>query len=146
MSKCSYCETLVDVVKKQTETDEAVSNGKITDGKYLEICITTKKLYENLLKLCECKDGEDSEDDEMIVDVVVVTHNNTRDLVGLPGNFISEYLGKQVYVSDEIYDGNKKKVLFIENNSLLRHIYYDENARLGRGMFTEEFRWVDRFL
>jgi len=145
MSKCSYCKTLVNVVEKQTESDEAVSNGKITDGKYLEICRTTKKLYENLLKLCECKNGEDdedSEDDETVVEPIEVTHDNTRDLVGLPGNFISNTINRDVYVSEIVYDGNKKKVwINIDNGRLLRHIYYDAND----SMFREEFGWVDQY-
>jgi len=143
MSKCSYCKTLVNVVKKQTESDEAVSNGKITDGKYLEICRTTKKLYENLLKLCECKDDEDdedSEDDEILVDMVVVTHDHTRDLVGLPGEaFVNNYLGKEVYV-EESYVGNKRKVwIDLENGTRFKDIYYDDND----GMFKEEINWTD---
>jgi hypothetical protein len=80
-SICSYCETLDNVVKKQEEAEENVTNNSISEGRYLQI---TAKLYKNLLELCECKKKDEREkeedDDGEEIDVVEidVTINNTE--------------------------------------------------------------------
>ena len=146
---CKFCETQQSVVEKQTKADEDVANGKMPEGQYLKLCEITKKLYHNLLALCECKiivkEYEDSdEEEEVYVVPVEVTINNTIELVGLPGDFIVTYLGEDVMVGEDIIDGNKRMVYPESNlgqtnhNSPFKHIYYDNNDNL----FKQEIDWV----
>ena len=52
--KCHHCNILADVVSRQSKADDDVAESKINENKYLKICATTKKLYENLVQLCSC--------------------------------------------------------------------------------------------
>ena len=52
--KCPTCIIIDDVSTRQSRADDDVAESKITENKYLQICAKSKKLYENLLKLCKC--------------------------------------------------------------------------------------------
>ena len=144
-STCKFCETQQSVVEKQNKADEDVANGKMPEGQYLKLCEITKKLYHNLLALCECKiivkEYEDGrEDEETYVETVEVTINNTIELVGLPGfDFIATYMGEDVLVVEDIIDGNKRMVYPESDVGPLQHIYYDNNDNL----FKQEIDWVN---
>ena len=56
--KCHHCNILADVVSRQSKADDDVAESKINENKYLKICATTKKLYENLVQLCSCDEPE----------------------------------------------------------------------------------------
>ena len=123
---CKFCETQKSVIEKQTKADEDVANGKMPEGQYLKLCEITKNLYNNLMVLCECKSDE-SEDEEILVTAISVTRNNIIDLVGLPGAFIDNYINREVFVAEELIDGNKRLVYPSNLSGPFTHIYYDDN-------------------
>ena len=138
---CKFCETQQSVVEKQTKADEDVANGKMPEGQYIKLCEITKKLYNNLLALCECKVKEnegEQEDDEFFLEFVAVTGNNTIELLGLPGDFIATYIWNTVLVGHEVIDGNKRMVYPQSLDGPFTHIYYDNNDNL----FKQEIDWV----
>tara|TARA_R110002012_G_scaffold41999_5_gene114589 strand:+ start:25 stop:495 length:471 start_codon:yes stop_codon:yes gene_type:complete len=150
-ANCKFCETQQSVVDKQTLADEDVANGKITEGEYLKKCDIIKKLYGILLEHCECDNKQvELEEDEILVMAVAITRNNIIELVGIPtttgeGNFINEYMNKNVLVRDEVFDGNKKLVYGFDeygdyDGNPFKHIYYDSNDNL----FKEERDWTLR--
>lgn len=140
---CFHCHTRENViVPKQLSADDDVSSGRITEGKYLEICRITKKLYENLMVLCSCKELEEEEEDEDIIEVSfeTVTTDNTKHLVGLPGDFIDKYLNEDLYVSERLYNNNMKFVILpVDGVSPFRHIYYDSTDN----QFKQLLNWFD---
>jgi len=143
-STCKFCETQQTIVDKQTIADEEVANGKITEGKYLAICDTIKKLYQNLLERCECNKQVELhlEDDEILVEEVAINGNNTIELRGLEGmNFRNKYMHRNVLVGAEMVDG--KRLVFgneyTDDGSPEKHIYYDSSDNL----FKQERDWVE---
>tara|TARA_R110002020_G_scaffold116083_1_gene266295 strand:- start:1640 stop:2101 length:462 start_codon:yes stop_codon:yes gene_type:complete len=142
---CIHCDTRENViVPKQLSAEDDVSSGRITEGKYLEICKITKKLYENLMVLCFCKEQEEEEEDEDSIDVSIltVTTDNTKHLVGLPGDFLDKYLNEEIYVSERLYNNNMKFVVLPVNLLPFRHIYYDSTDN----QFKELLNWFDDFV
>lgn len=141
---CIHCDTRENViVPKQLSAEDDVSSGRITEGKYLEICKITKKLYENLMVLCSCKELEEEEDEHSIdVSILTVTTDNTKHLVGLPGDFLDKYLNEEIYVSERLYNNNMKFVVDAVNLSPFNHIYYDSTDN----QFKELLNWFDDFV
>ena len=56
--KCRTCIIMDDVSARLSKADDDVAESKITENRYLKICATSKKLYENLLELCSCDEDE----------------------------------------------------------------------------------------
>tara|TARA_R110002012_G_scaffold175549_1_gene340409 strand:- start:773 stop:1231 length:459 start_codon:yes stop_codon:yes gene_type:complete len=141
---CIHCDTRENViVPKQLSAEDDVSSGRITEGKYLEICKITKKLYENLMVLCSCKELEEEEDEHSIdVSILTVTTDNTKHLVGLPGDFLDKYLNEEIYVSERLYNNNMKFVVLPVNLLPFNHIYYDSTDN----QFKELLNWFDDFV
>ena len=67
--KCHHCNILADVVSRQSKADDDVAESKINENKYLKICATTKKLYENLVQLCSCDEPAAEIDDEPAAEI-----------------------------------------------------------------------------
>ena len=57
--KCRTCIIIDDVSARLSKADDDVAESKITENRYLKICATSKKLYENLLELCSCDENCD---------------------------------------------------------------------------------------
>ena len=67
--KCHHCNILADVVSRQSKADDDVAESKINENKYLKICATTKKLYENLVQLCSCDEPEPGPEPEPATEI-----------------------------------------------------------------------------
>ena len=136
---CYHCDTRERIiVPKQLSADDDVSSGRITEGKYLEICRITKKLYENLMVLCYCKDVP-VEEEEVIVIVETVTTDNTIHLAGLPGDFLDKFLNEKVWYTERRYNNQGSIVINLVSESPFTHIYYDTND----GQFKSQLNWFD---
>ncbi len=101
--------------------------------------------------LTEPKIEDDVENDaeEILIEEVVVTRNNTKKLwtkYDPNGDFKHIYLGSMVYVTNQLFDGNKHMVYpsnLVEGEphphiGMFSHIYYDENDN----QFKKEIDWV----
>jgi len=93
--------------------------------------------------------SEDTDEDEVTeVEQIMVTRNNTIDLVGLPGEFINKFMNHFMLVDCEISATDGKRLVFpsisavAPSPSPMRHIYYDN----GDNKFKEERNWADIIL
>ena len=68
--KCRTCIIMDDVSTRLSKADDDVAESKITENRYLQICATSKKLYENLLELCKCDKPEPEPDDDYDLQLV----------------------------------------------------------------------------
>jgi len=157
---CYHCDTRERIiVPKQLSADDDVSSGRITEGKYLEICRITKKLYENLMEICYCKEQEKEEDEDDVDGArqETVTRYNTihlnSDLLAASNIRLNQHV---VYTERRF--NNQGSVVFLlndpENNNYLRggeapitdftplnNIYYDSNDN----QFKSQENWFNDF-
>jgi hypothetical protein len=161
---CFHCDTRERIiVPKQLSADDDVSSGRITEGKYLEICRITKKLYENLMEICYCKEQEKEEDED---DGAVIRETVTRyNTIHLNSDLLAASnirLNQQVVYTERRFN-NQGSVVFLlndpENNNYLRrrsarvveapitdftplnNIYYDSNDN----QFKSQENWFNDF-
>jgi hypothetical protein len=141
-------------VKTQTQADVDVANGKINEGDYLKYSEITKQLYHNVSRytLCECgkedpqvEDEDDNED--VIAESIMVKTDNSINMTNT--QWRREYINKQVLISNELYEGNRKMVHPIAPSdedeytfsiSIFSNIYYDTSD----SQFKEDTNWIHR--